>query len=156
MLGVCRAILFGEQSSGAEGPPKRMQLTKPAQAMELRSSTPVFGVLERNRRRLPSPRASFLGLWESWRRAPWIRPGAVSERLAWTTGKALVMAAFVASAGEIARRALPTGWDLHVMLATVIGVTVGTVVVFRSGEGVARSDAEQGIWTPPSRGRSGS
>jgi DnaJ-like protein len=71
--------------------------------------------------------------WRSWRREPWVHASATSDRLAARTGKALVAAAFVVAAGEIARRALPNEWDLYVMLATVTGVTAWTVVVLCRG-----------------------
>jgi hypothetical protein len=52
--------------------------------------------------------------------------------------KLLVVAALVVSVGEIARRALPTEWDLYVSLTTAVAIAVGSGVVLTRWDGPAR------------------
>jgi len=73
-----------------------------------------------------STNGGFASQREAWKRAPGMRPSWVFEREAGTCAKALGMAAFLASIGELARRALPSDWNLYVMLATVTAIAVGT------------------------------
>ena len=68
-------------------------------------------------------------LWQSWRHAPWLRPSQF-ERYTRVMPRLIAMVVFVAAIGEIARRALPTPWELRVSLATAAVVGGGSLFLF--------------------------
>jgi hypothetical protein len=65
-------------------------------------------------------------LWQSWRQAPWLRPSRF-ERHTRVMPRLIGMVVFVASAGELARRALPAPWELTVSLATAPVIGAGSL-----------------------------